>query len=66
MRVSPYWKAIVAAVAAAVGSIGTAMQEDSTITQAEAITALLVGLAALGAVWRVPNRAPSNGEDTQV
>jgi hypothetical protein len=57
MRISPYWKAVVAAVAAGAGSLGTAVQ-DGTLTSAEGVIAGLVALAALGAVWKVPNREP--------
>ncbi|MGW6910239.1 hypothetical protein [Streptomyces sp. NPDC054940] len=55
MKVSRYAKAIAASVTAGAGSLGTAMQ-DGTITQAEGLTALLLALAALGVVWKVPNR----------
>ncbi|QIJ62542.1 hypothetical protein [Streptomyces sp. JB150] len=59
MRVSRYAKAFVAAIVAGGGSLGTAMQ-DGVVTQAEGVTALLVALGALGAVWRVPNREPKD------
>lgn len=55
MKVSTYWKAIVAAVAAGAGSLGTALN-DGTVTSAEGVTAALVALGALGVVWMVPNR----------
>lgn len=57
MKVSKYWKAVVAALAGGAGSLGTAVQ-DGTLTQAEGLTAVLVALAAAGAVWRVPNQQP--------
>lgn len=59
MKVSKYWKAVVAAVAAGAGSLGTGAQ-DGILTQAEGVTALLVALAAAGAVWRVPNQQPKD------
>jgi hypothetical protein len=59
MKVSRYAKAIVAAVVAGAGSLGTAMQ-DGAVTQAEGVTAVLLALGALGVVWRVPNREPED------
>lgn len=59
MKVSKYWKALVAALMAGGGSLGTAMQ-DGTVTQAEGVTAALLTLGALTAVWRVPNREPKD------
>ncbi|MDT9695373.1 hypothetical protein [Streptomyces sp. P17] len=59
MRVSRYAKAVVAAIAAGAGSLGTAMH-DGTITQAEGVTAVLLTVGALTAVWRVPNREPKD------
>ncbi|MFJ2004829.1 hypothetical protein [Streptomyces chartreusis] len=55
MKVSRYAKAVVAAVVAGAGSLGTAMQ-DGIVTQGEAVTAALLALGALGVVWKVPNR----------
>lgn len=55
MKISPYWKAIVSAVAAGAASLSTALQ-DSHITAAEAWTALVAVLVALGVTWAVPNK----------
>ena len=63
MRVSRYWKAIVAAVVAGGGAAGTALN-DSVITTGEAWVIAGAVLGALGFTWAVPNRAPSTGEDT--
>lgn len=63
MRVSKYWKAIVAGIAAGAGSLGTALA-DNTITTQEGLTAVAAVLATLGLTWAVPNQAPSTGEDT--
>jgi len=62
MKISPYWKAIVAAFAAGAASIATALNNDDTITAAEGWTALIAVLAALGFTWAVPNK-PATGED---
>jgi hypothetical protein len=59
VKISKYWKAVIAGVAAGSGSLGTAVQ-DGALTQAEGVTAVLVAVAALGAVWRVPNREPED------
>lgn len=55
MKVSPYLKAIAAAIAAGAASLATALQ-DGTVTAQEGITASLAVLAALGITWAVPNR----------
>ncbi|WAZ20151.1 hypothetical protein STRCI_001250 [Streptomyces cinnabarinus] len=55
MKVSHYAKAVVAAIMAGAGSLGTAMQ-DGVVTQGEGVTAVLLTLGALGVVWKVPNR----------
>lgn len=55
MKVSRYWKAIVAAVIAGSGTAGTALQ-DGQITGPEAVTILLAVLGGLGFTWAVPNR----------
>lgn len=55
MKVSKYWKAVVAAVVAGGGSLGTALA-DSTITTQEGLTAVAAVLGALGLTWAVPNR----------
>lgn len=55
MKVSKYAKAIVAAVVAAAGTVGTALA-DNTISAGEAWTIAGVVLAGLGFTWAVPNR----------
>ncbi|MEU1407103.1 hypothetical protein ABZ471_32985 [Streptomyces sp. NPDC005728] len=59
MRVSQYWKAVAAAVAAGAGSLGTAMG-DGTLTAPEIVTAVLVTLGAAGLTSVVPNREPKD------
>lgn len=59
MKLPRYAKAIAGAVAAGAGSLATALN-DGTVTATEGVTALLVVLAALGVVWRVPNREPKD------
>jgi peptidoglycan/LPS O-acetylase OafA/YrhL len=63
MKISKYWKAVVAAIAAGAGAVTTAAQ-DGQITGEEWWTAAVAVLAALGLTWAVPNK-PSTGEDTQ-
>ncbi|MFI1767535.1 hypothetical protein ACH41H_36560 [Streptomyces sp. NPDC020800] len=55
MKVSRYWKAVVAAVAAGAGAAATALQ-DGTVTAAEGVTIVLAVLGGLGFTWAVPNR----------
>lgn len=63
MRVSKYWKAVVAATVAGAGTLSTALADD-TITAAEGWAAGLAVLAALGFTWAVPNKgaAPKGPE----
>lgn len=61
MRVSPYWKAIVAALAAGVGTISTALTDD-VVTAAEGWAALIAVLGALGFTWAVPNKTTTEDE----
>ena len=61
MRISPYWKAIVAALAAGVGTISTALTDD-VVTAAEGWAALIAVLAALGFTWAVPNKTTTEDE----
>lgn len=61
MKLSRYWKAAVAGVVAGAGALGTAAQ-DGTITGAEGLAIGGAVLAAVFAVWRVPNRAPTGQE----
>lgn len=55
MRISKYWKAVVAAVAAGAAALATAL-DDGTVTTQEGLTAVLAVLGALGLTWAVPNR----------
>ena len=61
MRISSYWKAIVAGLAAGSGALSTALNDD-VVTGAEGWTAGVAVLAALGFTWAVPNK-PTPGED---
>jgi len=63
MKISKYWKAVIAALAAGAGAVTTAAQ-DGQITGEEWWTAAVAVLAALGLTWAVPNK-PSAGEDGQ-
>lgn len=65
MKVSKYAKAIVAAVVAGSGTVGTALADD-VITAGEAWTIAGVVLGALGFTWAVPNRqgAPKHAAPT--
>lgn len=62
MKISRYWKAVVAALAAGAGSLATALNDDSTVTGAEGLTAVVAVLGALGVTYLVPNRKPSKPE----
>lgn len=63
MRVSKYWKAVVAGVVAGGGTLSTALADDR-ITAAEGWAAGLAVLAALGFTWAVPNKqAPTPPRD---
>ena len=63
MKVSKYWKAVVAAVVAGAGTLSTALADDR-ITAAEGWAAGLAVLAALGFTLAVPNKpAPTEGSD---
>ncbi|HWN00920.1 MAG TPA: hypothetical protein VNO54_28045 [Streptosporangiaceae bacterium] len=55
MKISKYWKAVVAGLAAGSASLSTAL-EDGTITGQEGLTAGLAILGALGLTWLIPNR----------
>jgi membrane-associated PAP2 superfamily phosphatase len=63
MRISSYWKAIVAGIAAGAASVSTALQ-DNHITAEEGWTALIAVLFALGFTWAIPNK-PAPGEDNE-
>ena len=62
MKVSPYWKAVVATLATGIGGLSTALHDD-TITSAEASTILIAVVTAAVATWAVPNK-PATGEDS--
>ena len=62
MKVSKYWKAVVAAGAAGSGALSTALV-DERITAAEWWTAAIAVVTAGAATWGVRN-APNSGEDT--
>lgn len=55
MKISKYWKAIVAAVIAAGGTATTAMT-DGVLTSGEAWLIVGAFLGGLGFTWAVPNR----------
>ncbi|MFI5973495.1 hypothetical protein [Streptomyces sp. NPDC051452] len=69
MKVSRYWKAVVAAVVAGGGTAAAAVQ-DGHITAAETVTIVLSVLGGLGFTWAVPNRpqtpAPPTAESPQI
>jgi hypothetical protein len=66
VKISHYWKAVVAALAAGAGALSTALTDD-VVTAAEGWAALIAVLGALGFTWAVPNRTPATaGEDTTV
>lgn len=63
MKVSKYWKAVVAAGAAGVGSLSTALADDH-ITGHELWGVAGAVLAACGFTWWVPNKgAPKRKEE---
>ncbi|MFC8520826.1 hypothetical protein [Streptomyces sp. NPDC057257] len=55
MKVSKYWKAIVAAAVAGLGATGTALSDDR-ITSGEWWTVAAAVAGALGLTWAVPNK----------
>lgn len=55
MKISPYWKAVVATLATGNGGLATALNDD-TITSAEASTILVAVVTAAVATWAVPNK----------
>jgi hypothetical protein len=61
MRISKYWKAVVAALAAGAASLSTAILDD-TVTAAEGWAALIAVLGALGFTWAVPNKTVTEDE----
>ncbi|MFF8406883.1 hypothetical protein ACF06P_35310 [Streptomyces sp. NPDC015684] len=64
MKVSHYWKAVVAAVVSGAAAAGTAL-EDGIVTAPETVAIVLAVLGGAGFTWAVPNRAqpkPNPGE----
>lgn len=59
MKISRYWKAVVAGLAGGAAALSTAMG-DGIVTGAEALTAVFAVLGASGLTWAVPNRAPKD------
>lgn len=55
MKLPSYAKAIAGALSAGAGTLATALS-DGTVTATEGVTIVLSVLAALGIVWRIPNR----------
>jgi peptidoglycan/LPS O-acetylase OafA/YrhL len=63
MKISHYWKAVVAAVVAGASALSTALTDD-TVTAAEGWAALIAVLGALGFTWAVPNKQAGPKEPT--
>lgn len=63
MKISPYWKAVVATLATGIGGLATALNDD-TITSAEASTILIAVVTAAVATWAVPNKQAEPKEPT--
>lgn len=63
MKISPYWKAVVATLATGIGGLSTALN-DNTITSAEASTILIAVVTAAVATWAVPNKKTAPKEPT--
>ncbi|MFJ6841331.1 hypothetical protein ACIQRE_01530 [Streptomyces griseoluteus] len=59
MKVSRYWKAIAAAVAAGASAAGPALA-DGKLTAAEITTIILAVVGGGGITWAVPNKAPQS------
>lgn len=61
-KIAPYYKAVTGFLVPFLGSLGTALLEDSaggsTITASEWISAVVLGLVAGGAVFTIPNKDP--------
>lgn len=61
-KIAPYYKAVTGVVVPFLGSIGTALLDDSAggsaITASEWISAVVLGLVAGGAVFAVGNKDP--------
>ncbi|MEV7684452.1 hypothetical protein [Streptomyces bungoensis] len=61
MKVSRYWKAVVAGVVAG-GSAAVPALQDSTLTAAEIVAIVVAVLSGSGLTWLTPNRKPSAGD----
>jgi hypothetical protein len=57
-KIAPYLKALVAALVAGLGSLYQALDADQAISTQEWIAVAMTTLAALGAVFAVPNKDP--------
>jgi uncharacterized membrane-anchored protein len=62
MKISHYWKAVVATVVAGSAALAPALDDD-TITSAEAATIIIAIVTAAFATWAVPN-TPIPGKDS--
>jgi hypothetical protein len=65
LRISVYWKAVVAAAAAGFGTLATAMNDDMVITPSEWVGVALAVLGAFGITYVVPNRPPTGDVDVE-
>lgn len=61
MKISKYWKAVVATIATGTGALSTAMNDD-TLTSSEASTILIAVVTAAVATWAVPNTPTAQKE----
>jgi hypothetical protein len=59
--VTAYLKAVVAALVAGLGALGTALA-DNQVAPVEWVAVAVATLVAGGAVWRVPNAGPAPAE----
>lgn len=61
-KIAPYYKAVAGLLVPFLGSLGTALLDDSaggsSITASEWISAVVIGLAAGGAVFQISNKDP--------
>ena len=64
MKISKYWKAVVATIATGSGGLATALNDD-VLSKAEASTILIAVVTAAVATWAVPNKGTMAGEDGQ-
>jgi hypothetical protein len=63
-KIAPYYKAVAGLVVPFLGSLGSALLEDSaggsSITASEWISAVVIGLVAGGTVFQVANKDPES------